>query len=179
MNTAPTTSGPTEAELWTAVAAVNDPEMPPLTIEDLGILRAVAIEEGVDGRPAAIITVTPTYSGCPAVEYIEEQIVEAVVTTGIARDDVTIERALAPAWSTDWITGAGRAKLSEAGISPPRPTVPGETPVQLGPDRRGPIHCPQCGSANTEEVSHFGSTACKALHRCLDCAEPFDHVKEF
>ncbi len=179
MNTAPTTRGPTEAELWTAVAAVNDPEMPPLTIEDLGILRAVAIGVDADGSPTAVITVTPTYSGCPAVEYIEEQIVEAVISTGFARDDVIVERSLAPAWSTDWITDTGRAKLSEAGISPPRPTVPGETPVRLGSIQLGPIRCPQCGSANTEEVSHFGSTACKALHRCLDCAEPFDHVKEF
>jgi len=149
------------------VASVNDPEMPPLTIEDLGILRSVDV--GDQGR--VVVTITPTYSGCPAVEYIEGLIVEAVVGLGHAPDQVSVERALAPAWTTDWITESGRAKLAATGISPPR--AAGVTPVRLGP-----IFCPQCGSSNTTEISRFGATACKALHRCLDCSEPFDHVKE-
>jgi ring-1,2-phenylacetyl-CoA epoxidase subunit PaaD len=94
----------------------------------------------------------------------------------VAAADVTVKRELAPAWSTDWITEAGKTKLAASGISPPRtaePGSPGETPVRLGS-----VVCPLCGSSNTEEISHFGSTACKALHRCLDCSEPFDHVKE-
>ncbi len=155
------------SELWPVVAAVPDPEMPPLTIADLGILRSV---EEVDA--SVVVTITPTYSGCPAVEYIESLIVEALVDHGVDRDAVVVERALSPAWSTDWITSEGRAKLSASGISPPRTSADG-TPVRLGS-----IACPQCGSTNTSEISRFGSTACKALYRCLDCAEPFDHVKE-
>lgn len=154
-------------ELWPVVAAVPDPEMPPLTIADLGILRAV---DDVDGR--VVVTITPTYSGCPAVEYIEQLITDAVTETGVAADRVEVRRELSPAWSTDWITPEGREKLEMTGISPPRTKLEG-TPVRLGL-----IVCPQCGSANTSEISRFGSTACKALYRCGDCAEPFDHVKE-
>ncbi|MDH3292971.1 MAG: phenylacetate-CoA oxygenase subunit PaaJ [Acidimicrobiia bacterium] len=160
-------------DLWAAVAAVPDPEMPPLTIEDLGMLRSIEADDG----GAVTVVITPTYSGCPAVEYIEDQIVEALAATGVAPEAVTVRRELAPAWSTDWITDAGRAKLAASGISPPRSartgSVPGETPVRLGP-----IICPRCGSSTTSEISRFGSTACKALYRCLDCSEPFDHVKE-
>lgn len=167
-------------ELWDVVAAVPDPEMPPLTIADLGILRAVHDDGG-----EVVVTVTPTYSGCPAVEYIEAQIVEALVEAGRDRESIRINRVLSPAWSTDWITDEGKAKLAASGISPPRPVEavsgsgPRSTVVRLG--RRvaeEAITCPQCGSANTEEVSRFGSTACKALYRCKNCAEPFDHVKE-
>lgn len=154
-------------ELWPVVAAVPDPEMPPLTIADLGILRAV---DDVDGR--VVVTITPTYSGCPAVEYIEQLITDAVTETGVAADRVEVRRELSPAWSTDLITPEGREKLEMTGISPPRTKLEG-TPVRLGL-----IVCPQCGSSNTSEISRFGSTACKALYRCGDCAEPFDHVKE-
>ncbi len=154
-------------ELWPVVAAVPDPEMPPLTIADLGILRSV---DEVDGR--VVVTITPTYSGCPAVEYIEQLIVEAVTDTGRAADQLEVRRELSPAWTTDWITPEGREKLEMSGISPPRTLLDG-TPVRIGL-----ITCPQCGSTNTVEISRFGSTACKALHRCNDCSEPFDHVKE-
>lgn len=154
-------------ELWPVVAAVPDPEMPPLTIADLGILRSV---DDVDGR--LVVTITPTYSGCPAVEYIEQLIVDAVTETGLPAERVEVRRALSPAWTTDWITSEGREKLEMTGISPPRTLLDG-TPVRIGL-----IACPQCGSTNTTEISRFGSTACKALYRCNDCAEPFDHVKE-
>ena len=153
--------------LWPVVAAVPDPEMPPLTIADLGILRSV---HEVDGR--IVVTITPTYSGCPAVEYIEDLITEAVTGTGLPAEQVEVRRELSPAWSTDWITAAGREKLEMSGISPPRTLLDG-TPVRIGL-----IACPQCGSTNTAEISRFGSTACKALYRCNDCSEPFDHVKE-
>lgn len=166
-------------ELWDVVAAVPDPEMPPLTIADLGILRSIDVSdaEGAD-QLEVTVRVTPTYSGCPAVEYIESQIVEAVVDAGYDRSRVRIDRVLSPAWSTDWITEEGKAKLAASGISPPRPvaaTEPGTTTVEI---RRRAITCPRCGSTNTELVSRFGSTACKAHYRCGDCAEPFDHVKE-
>ncbi len=154
-------------ELWPVVAAVPDPEMPPLTIADLGILRSV---DDTDDR--IVVTITPTYSGCPAVEYIEQLITDALTETGVSAERVEIRRELSPAWSSDWITEAGREKLQMSGISPPRTLLDG-TPVRIGL-----IACPQCGSTNTAEISRFGSTACKALYRCNDCAEPFDHVKE-
>lgn len=167
-------------ELWDVVAAVPDPEMPPLTIADLGILRDIEISGRGPGddRPQVTVRVTPTYSGCPAVEYIENQIVEAVVGAGYDRSAIHIDRVFSPAWSTDWITEEGKAKLAASGISPPRPvaiTEPGATTVEI---RRRAVTCPRCGSINTEQISRFGSTACKALYRCADCAEPFDHVKE-
>ncbi len=156
-------------ELWRVAGSVCDPELPPLTVADLGILRSVVVEDGT-----VVATVTPTYSGCPAVEVIEDDIRTALERAGC--DRVRIVRSFAPAWTTDWITADGHRKLRDAGIAPPRP-VPagGPVPVTLG---ARPIACPRCGSADTVEVSAFGSTACKALRRCRACAEPFDHVKE-
>ncbi len=153
----------TEEALWSVAAAVPDPEMPPLNLGDLGILRSVQ----VDDEGVVVVAITPTYSGCPAVEAIEVAIGEAMAEAGY--ETVTVERTLAPAWTTDWITDEGRAKLSEVGIAPPRPVA-----VAIGE----PSACPQCGSTNTEQISRFGATACKALHRCLSCSEPFDHFKE-
>jgi ring-1,2-phenylacetyl-CoA epoxidase subunit PaaD len=155
------------------VGSVCDPELPPLTLVDLGILRSVGRDE--DGT--VVVTVTPTYSGCPAVEYIEDEIARALEGEGCRRHRV--ERSFTPAWTTDWMTDEGRHKLSELGIAPPGPVgAGGPTPVTLG--RRAaapPVACPRCGSTDTEEVSRFGSTACKALYRCRACAEPFDHFK--
>ena len=150
-----------------AAAAVLDPEVPVLTLEDLGILRDVVVD---DGR--VVVTVTPTYSGCPALEVIERDVAEAVRAAGFA--EVTVRRVLAPAWSTDDITDAGRRKLEEYGIAPPpaRRSDAGPVLVQLS------VRCPQCGSPDTEELSRFGSTACKSLWRCTACREPFDHVKQ-
>lgn len=161
-------------ELKTIVGGVLDPELPPVTIADLGILRSV---EQVDGT--VVVTVTPTYSGCPAVEVIEDDIRRELAVAGF--DDVRIVRAFSPAWTTDWITDVGRQKLTEAGIAPPRPVASQAavgTPVALGRRRVEPVPCPRCASTNTTQVSPFGSTACKSLHQCDDCSEPFDHFKE-
>lgn len=153
---------------------VTDPELPMLTLADLGILRGVRTE--ADGTVVAQIT--PTYTGCPAMGVIRADLVHALHSAGFRR--VEVRTVLAPAWSTDWITAEGRRKLSAAGIAPPgRAPVraPGPIPVQLTPTRRWAA-CPQCGSGHTVEQSEFGSTACMALRRCLDCGEPFEHVKE-
>lgn len=163
-------------ELEQVAGGVHDPELPPLTLADLGILRSV---EKVDDT--VIVTVTPTYSGCPAVEYIEDQLRTELAHAGC--DDVQIVRSFTPTWTTDWITDQGRRKLAEAGIAPPRalPVSPADgTPVTVlvGRTRSEPVACPRCNGTNTTEVSRFGSTACKSLHRCEDCREPFDHFKE-
>ncbi len=150
-----------------AVAAtVLDPEVPVLTIDDLGILRDVRLAD--DG--AVEVDLTPTYSGCPAVEAIEQDVERALAAAGF--DEVRVRRVLAPAWTTDWISDDGRRRLAEYGIAPPSGSrAVGPVSVQLG------VRCPQCGSPRTRELSRFGSTACKALWRCEDCLEPFDHFK--
>jgi ring-1,2-phenylacetyl-CoA epoxidase subunit PaaD len=155
---------PAYADPWTVAASVLDPEVPVLTIEDLGILRAV--EETPDG---VTVTITPTYSGCPAVDAIRDDILAAFGKAG--RDDVRVELVLAPAWTTDWISEEGRRKLEEFGIAPPATPVPGLVGLTLS------LRCPQCGSGDTRELSRFGSTACKSLWVCNACAEPFDHFK--
>jgi ring-1,2-phenylacetyl-CoA epoxidase subunit PaaD len=146
------------------VAGVLDPEVPVLTIDELGILREVRVDE----RGHVDVVITPTYSGCPALEAIRAAVVQALDDAG--HRDVDVTTVLAPAWTTDWISAAGRRKLLEYGIAPPGP-VSGPVLVQLG------VPCPQCGSLRTREVSHFGSTACKALWVCESCQEPFDHFK--
>jgi ring-1,2-phenylacetyl-CoA epoxidase subunit PaaD len=150
-----------------AVAAVVDPEIRAVTIDELGILRGVE-EDPTTGR--VTVTITPTYSGCPAMDVIRTDIRRALATAGYP--DAEVRTVLRPAWSTDMISEAGRAKLAAAGIAPP-PTTPRPSVVAL----RLSVRCPRCGSAETEELSHFGSTACKALWRCRVCIEPFEHVK--
>jgi ring-1,2-phenylacetyl-CoA epoxidase subunit PaaD len=137
-----------------------------ITIEDLGILRDVNV--GSDG--AVAVTITPTYSGCPAMEAIRSDVLAAFADAGIT--EVRVDLVLAPAWTTDWITGAGRRKLEEFGIAPPPTSRPGG-PVALTLSLR----CPQCGSPDTRELTRFGSTACKSLWVCNACREPFDHFK--
>ncbi|GAA1802538.1 phenylacetate-CoA oxygenase subunit PaaJ [Planosporangium flavigriseum] len=151
--------------VYDVVAAVVDPELRVVTIADLGILRDVT----VDGERVTV-TITPTYSGCPAMDVIRADIRQALRSAGYA--DPEIVTTLRPAWSTDWITDDGRSKLAAAGIAPPGPSR-GPIALTLG------VRCPRCGSPNTEELSRFGSTACKALWRCRACAEPFDHVKAY
>jgi ring-1,2-phenylacetyl-CoA epoxidase subunit PaaD len=146
-----------------AAASVVDPEIRVVTIAELGILRDVT----VDGERVTV-TITPTYSGCPAMDVIRADIRRALGAAGYA--DVEVVTVLRPAWSTDRISEPGRAKLAAAGIAPPGPSA---GPVALA----FRVRCPRCGSLNTEELSRFGSTACKALWRCRGCAEPFDHVK--
>ena len=143
-----------------AVAAVRDPEIRVLTIADLGILRDVSQDGG-----QVVVTITPTYSGCPAMDVIRADIAAAARDAGFP--DVEIRTVLSPAWSTDWISAEGKEKLASAGISPPSRTI------SLTIGRR----CPLCGSPDTEELSRFGSTACKSLWRCRACREPFDAIK--
>lgn len=156
----------TEGRAWAVAAAVPDPEVPVLTIADLGILRDV---QEMGDRVA--VTITPTYSGCPAVDAIRDDLVLALTEAGYA--DVEVRLTLSPAWSTDWMSDEGRAKLRAYGIAPPgrRAERSGPIPVQLG------VACPRCGSLRTREVSRFGSTSCKALYECRACLEPFDHFK--
>ena len=152
---------------WEIAASVLDPEVPVLTIEDLGILRTVDDRGPEDG--GVTVTITPTYSGCPAMDAIRDDVVAALAAEGY--DDVRVEFALAPAWTTDWMSDEGRRKLLEYGIVPPRPRGSGPVALTLS------LRCPQCGSPDTRELSRFGSTACKSLWVCTACREPFDHFK--
>ncbi len=147
---------------------VMDPEIPVLTIEDLGILRDVKVHD--DGLIEVIIT--PTYSGCPAMNMIEVNIKATLQELG--HDNVKVTTVLSPAWTTDWISEEGRQKLKSYGIAPPE-----ESSVDKGAlfSDEKKIQCPRCGSKNTKMLSQFGSTACKALHQCNDCKEPFDYFK--
>ncbi|MEU6644624.1 1,2-phenylacetyl-CoA epoxidase subunit PaaD [Saccharomonospora sp. NPDC046836] len=152
---------------------VRDPELPMLTLADLGVLREVSESDGT-----VTVSITPTYTGCPAMDTMRDDLVHALQGAGYSR--VEVRMVLHPAWSTDWITGNGRRKLAAAGIAPPgsapRP-APGPVRLTLAPSVRQ-VSCPRCGSADTELVSEFGATACKALLRCRSCHEPFEHVKE-
>jgi ring-1,2-phenylacetyl-CoA epoxidase subunit PaaD len=148
-----------------SAASVVDPEIPALTIADLGILRDVTARDG-----EVEVTITPTYSGCPAMTLIALDIQTALARAGIA--NARIRTVLSPAWTTDWLTETARAKLAEAGITPP---PPGGSRRALFAQEVPP--CPHCGSAETEQISEFGSTACKSLHRCRVCREPFDAFK--
>jgi ring-1,2-phenylacetyl-CoA epoxidase subunit PaaD len=152
---------------------VVDPELPVLTLADLGVLRDVRTED--DGT--VVVELTPTYSGCPAMGVIRADLVHTLHDAGFARVDV--RTVLAPAWTTDWISVDGRRKLAQAGIAPPPGAAAsaGPVPLDLGQPRRS-VTCPLCGSADTEEVSEFGATAFTALRRCRECQEPFEHVKE-
>ena len=147
---------------------VVDPEIPVITIADLGILRDVRVE---DDRVTVVIT--PTYSGCPAMDMITNEIRTILAGHGI--DQVAIETRIRPAWTTDWLSEAGRRKLREYGIAPPAEPCSDKRMLRAG--TAPVIACPLCGSEETERVSEFGSTACKALYRCRDCLEPFDYFK--
>lgn len=156
-----------------AAAAVPDPELPMVTVADLGILRSVEAE-----GETVVVTITPTYAGCPALGAIRSDLAARLRDAGF--DAVELRTALAPPWTTDWITAEGRRKLAAYGVAPPGPAPArgsGPVPLSLEPPARR-AHCPRCGSADTEESSAYGSTACKALWRCRACAEPFERVKE-
>jgi ring-1,2-phenylacetyl-CoA epoxidase subunit PaaD len=150
--------------------SVPDPELPMLTIADLGILRDVRERDG-----AVTVTITPTYSGCPAMREIAAGIGRRLASAGYR--DVEIRTELSPAWTTDWISAEGRRKLTAAGIAPPAPAGPGSRQGQVLVPLA--VRCPRCGSADTRETARFSGTACKALYQCLACREPFEHVKEF
>ncbi|WP_109465489.1 1,2-phenylacetyl-CoA epoxidase subunit PaaD [Albibacillus kandeliae] len=154
-----------ERRAWEAAAAVPDPEVPCVTVADLGILRWVRIEDGV-----AVAGVTPTYSGCPAVLAIELAVEAALLEAGF---EARIERVMSPPWTTDWITEDGREKLREYGIAPPAE----KSGSKLALFGESTVACPRCASTMTEKLSEFGSTACKAHYRCTACGEPFDYFK--
>jgi ring-1,2-phenylacetyl-CoA epoxidase subunit PaaD len=157
----------TTAQAWDILARVPDPEIPAISVTELGIVRDVqAADEGVD------VVVTPTYSGCPATEVIERSIREALSAAGARA--VRVRQQLSPAWSTDWIAEDARERLRAYGIAPPgeRPAG-GPQPLSFVPR----VSCPRCDSADTERLSQFGSTACKALYRCRACREPFEYFK--
>ncbi|MCZ0710199.1 phenylacetate-CoA oxygenase subunit PaaJ [Microbacterium paraoxydans] len=161
------TTADVEAQAWRIAAAVPDPEVPVLTIEDLGVLRAVELR-----GERVVVDITPTYSGCPAMDTIRDDVVLALTAAGFA--DVEVRLVLSPAWTTDWMSDAGKQKLRAYGIAPPS----GRAAVPAGPIRLAlSVRCPRCGSLDTREVSRFGSTSCKALYECRACLEPFDHFK--
>lgn len=155
-----------------AAESVTDPELPMLTLADLGVLRGVEITGGT-----VVVTLTPTYSGCPAMAEMRADVHRSLTAAGFP--DVRVRTALDPPWTTDWISPRGRRRLAEHGIAPPgaAPVRGGPVPLELNPPRAR-VRCPRCGSPRTEELSRFSATACKALRRCTDCAEPFEHVKE-
>jgi ring-1,2-phenylacetyl-CoA epoxidase subunit PaaD len=168
-------SDPRVARAWDVLRAVPDPEVPVISVCELGIVRDVVPH--ADGLE---VIVTPTYSGCPATEVIAQDIAAAVDAAGLGPARVTHRRA--PAWTTDWITPEGREKLREYGIAPPGrcgDEAPSSSPGTVSPIRlmARDVPCPRCGSAQTERLSAFGSTACKALYRCVACREPFEHFK--
>lgn len=157
-------------DAWAVLDEVPDPEVPALSVRDLGIVRDVRLtDDGVD------VVLTPTYSGCPATEVIEKSVIDALEAAGFGPARVTMQRA--PAWTTDWISEEGKRKLRAYGIAPPGPVDAAEVVPITFMRKVAPVPCPRCGSAHTERIAAFGSTACKALHRCLDCHEPFDHFK--
>jgi ring-1,2-phenylacetyl-CoA epoxidase subunit PaaD len=157
-------------QAWRVLAGVLDPEVPAISVTDLGIVRDVIAHED-----ALEVVVTPTYSGCPATEVIAQSIADAIETAGLGPARVTQRRA--PAWTTDWISPAGRDKLRAYGIAPPGACS--NEPAAAAPIRlmARDVACPRCGSAQTERLSAFGSTACKSLYRCVACREPFEYFK--
>lgn len=171
--------------LWQLLESVTDPEIPVVSLREMGILRALR-----QGPAGCEVVITPTYSGCPAMEQMQDDLRRVLAGAGVAARVIT---QLAPAWSSDWITPEGREKLRAYGIAPPVTSAglgtAGGASKPLAFARRkpfmgvtvedAPVPCPQCGSGNTTEISHFGSTACKALYRCLGCMEPFDYFKPY
>jgi ring-1,2-phenylacetyl-CoA epoxidase subunit PaaD len=166
---------PVETLLWAIAASVTDPEMPMLTLEALGVLRSVSVEDGT-----VIVTITPTYSGCPAMATMRDDLVHRLEDAGF---EAVVRVRLTPAWSSDWITPRGRQALADHGISAPlpvprpRPRHDGPVPISLLWKRRA-LGCPRCAGSQVELVSEFGPTACKAMYRCTTCLESFEHVKE-
>ncbi|MBA3970833.1 MAG: phenylacetate-CoA oxygenase subunit PaaJ [Bacteroidetes bacterium] len=154
-------------QIFKLLSEIPDPEIPVINISELGILRDVRLEGNL-----LTVVITPTYTGCPAMKVIEDDIRIKLKSIGI--NDVKVELVYSPAWTTDWISDEAKEKLRVYGIAPPDHTTVDKN-VLLGKSRD--LKCPLCGSKNTEMISQFGSTACKALYRCLDCREPFDYFK--
>jgi ring-1,2-phenylacetyl-CoA epoxidase subunit PaaD len=161
-------------QVWAWLGEVPDPEIPVISVVDLGIVRAVELN-GAE----CVVTITPTYSGCPAMAVIAEAVTAALHGHGVAH--VRLVSQLSPAWTTDWMSEAGKAKLKGYGIAPPAQQVIDISGLSAGVKRRPAprlvVACPNCGSSHTELTSQFGSTPCKALYKCVDCREPFDYFK--
>lgn len=176
------------SHVWSLLAGVSDPEIPVISVVDLGIVRDVQ----VTGPSACAVTITPTYSGCPAMQVIADDIQQALRDAGIRQVDIITR--LSPAWTTDWMSDAGKSRLKDYGIAPPAQSVIDISGLRRGGAGVAPadalragvargavpapkVVCPHCGSSHTEVTSQFGSTPCKALYKCLDCKEPFDYFK--
>lgn len=156
----------TSEQVFAILENVKDPEVPVISVRELGVLRDVRVnDEGVE------VIITPTYSGCPAMDVMQQDIERALHDAGI--EHVTVKRALSPAWTTDWISAEGKRKLEEYGIAPP----PHSADIRALKGEAPPVVCPHCGSPDTAMISAFGSTACKALYKCNACLEPFDMFK--
>ena len=173
-----------QQEAWDIAAAVCDPELPVLTIADLGILRGVDVRPAQPGSEVAVrVTITPTYSGCPAMDTIRSDVRAAFEKAGLP--GVEVVTVLSAAWTTDWMTTTAREALRQYGIAPPAGPAPGladgsqliDIACLLGASNQPAVPCPQCDSTRTRLLSQFGSTACKALYRCNSCLEPFDYFK--
>ena len=163
-----------EQKIWKLLEEVYDPEIPVLSVVDLGIVRKVALAPLSEGEKQEVkLTITPTYSGCPAMDVIKTEIRLKLMEHGY--NPVHIEQALSPAWATDWMTAAGKEKLKEYGIAPPNPKQQFCHIKEFFEEES--VQCPRCHSYHTQLVSRFGSTACKALYQCNDCHEPFDYFK--
>ena len=162
----------TVEQVWSWLGEVADPEIPVISVVDLGIVRDVAFEDG-----ECVVTITPTYSGCPAMQVIADSVREALEAHGV--DKLRIVSRLSPAWTTDWMSDAGKAALKGYGIAPPVQQAIDISGLHAGIRRRAApeVACPHCGSPHTQLTSEFGSTPCKALYKCLDCREPFDYFK--
>ncbi|MEH0108473.1 1,2-phenylacetyl-CoA epoxidase subunit PaaD [Tersicoccus sp. MR15.9] len=160
-----------DRRVWDIAATVCDPEIPVLTIEDLGILRDAGFDTTTGDGGTARVTITPTYSGCPAMDTIRDDVVTALTANGYR--DVRVDFSLSPAWTTDWMSEDGKAKLTEYGIAPPSGRAAASGPIRLALS----VKCPRCSSLRTREITRFGSTSCKALYVCNDCQEPFDYFK--
>lgn len=164
---------------WEVLGTVPDPEVPAVSLCDLGIVRAVRLADAGAAQAGGVleIVLTPTYSGCPATEVIASDALAAIDAAGLGPARATLQRA--PAWTTDWISAEGREKLRAYGIAPPGPVAADAgVPVRFMPRRPAPsVPCPHCAGTHTERLAAFGATACKALYRCLACREPFEHFK--
>lgn len=168
------TALPDVGKVWEWLAQIEDPEIPVISIVDLGIVREVRWVDG-DKGPECLVAITPTYSGCPATEVISNSILEHLRMHGVPR--VRLESRLSPPWTTAWLGDEAKAKLKAYGIAPPGIQVISVADIRRGPVVQGTTACPRCGSIHVQMTSAFGSTPCKALYRCLDCLEPFDHFK--
>lgn len=161
-----------EQRIWKLLEEVKDPEVPVLSVIDLGIIREVKVSQSEGSQPRIAITITPTYSGCPAMDVISMDIRLKLIEKGYR--NVMIQQQLSPAWTTEWMSEEGKKKLRAFGIAPPNPV---QQFCSTDMFRQEAVQCPRCNSFHTELVSQFGSTACKAMYRCLDCQEAFDYFK--